>query len=80
MTENNAEGTKEEEKKINPDTYLIDKKVRETHSSIKVNFYELMDREVIPEKEENNNSNQNKGFWDSLMGMFCGGPSSHDLV
>ena len=48
ISENNGEGIKEEEKKINPDTYLIDKKIRETHSSIKVNFYELMDREVIP--------------------------------
>lgn len=42
--ERNRQDKKIEEKKINPDTYLIDKKVRESQTSIKVNFYELMDR------------------------------------
>ena len=38
----------------------------------------MMDREVIPENNQNKGKDQNKGFWASLMGMFCAGPSTHD--
>lgn len=64
---------KEEEKKVNENTYLIDKKIRETNSAIKVNFYEMMDRELVAEKKEDI---KEKGFFDKIMTMFCALPSS----
>jgi hypothetical protein len=33
-----------ETKENNENTYLIDKKIREASGSIKINFYEMMDR------------------------------------
>ena len=80
QAENSAKiaNKKQEQKKTNQDTYLIDKKIRQTQSSIKVNFYEMMDREVIPEKKEDNGKKKD-GFFDKIMAMFCAGPEPLDL-
>lgn len=38
----------------------------------------MMDREVIPEKKEDNGK-KNDGFFDKIMAMFCAGPEPLDL-
>ena len=68
-----------EEKKIDHYTYYIDRKVQENQNSIKVNFYDRMEADVVEEKREKDAFSEKKeGFWSMLTGMFCGQPSSHD--
>jgi hypothetical protein len=57
---------------------MIDKKIKEVNISMKINFYERMDQETIPEKKEKNN--EDSSLLDKFKAMFCAGPSPFDLM
>jgi uncharacterized protein YeeX (DUF496 family) len=57
---------------------MIDKKIRETYTSMRINFYDRMDQETIPEKKEI--SNQANTFFDKMKAMFCVEPPSFDFL
>ena len=66
-----------EEKKIDHYTYYIDRKVQETQNSIKANFYDRMEADVVEERREKDAFSEKKeGFWGMIAGMFCGQPST----
>lgn len=60
------------------DTYLIDKKIRETAGSIKINFYEMMERDVPTAKQEK--QEKPTSFFDKFLQMFCGPPKEEDYL
>lgn len=60
------------------DTYLIDKKIREASMSIKINFYEMMDREVSTMKQAKQPKQET--FFDKFLNMFCGPPKQEESL
>jgi hypothetical protein len=60
---------------INLSTYLLDRKIKESSGNIKVNFYEMMERDVTGERRAVA-APASQSLWDRFVGLFCGPPRS----